>query len=556
MQKISIKSCLGCLAGFFAVSLLLVLAACTTREDTQRLERLLAEADSMNRHYVPFTTDSAMLQAVALADRHGTNTDRVRARYLLGCAYRDMGEAPQALDLFHQATDLADTTRADCDFLLLSKIHGQAGDLFLRQGLARNALKEYKTGERLAWLAKDTLTAILAYGQMSNCYFEIFDFDSTLIVSNSTRRLLLEHGDTMIANTFLAQSLSVLLSEGKYEEAAPLLRMYEFHSEVATKQGLYPQFSLLYYYKALYALGVKSQDSARYYINRLLESGSDLTYLNLAYSSLLDIYISANKIDSIKKYADLYTLITDSIARCREQNRLQEMQSLYNYQRHQELAEKRRQMILKRNLLILGLVLFTIFVCTLAYALFQRSRNRKNVIDQLAFQYESLKRNFIEIQRLKDINNVQLNDIIEDKQRAINELRLRLAATGKLRDLTEIETINRKIRTSEINRLLHIKLQQPGITITTSDHNDLIKLFEDLLPTFVPRLYELCGTIRREELDICLLERLGFTPKEMECLLGLKKTTLSSERARLAVKLFMEDTPSTKSFHSHIMNLL
>ncbi len=54
--------------------------------------------DSLNRNYIPITTDSLLLQATAYFDSHGTPNERLRAHYLLGCAYRDMGEAPQAIE--------------------------------------------------------------------------------------------------------------------------------------------------------------------------------------------------------------------------------------------------------------------------------------------------------------------------------------------------------------------------------------------------------------------------------------------------------------------------
>ena len=57
-----------------------------------RYEVLLAEA--MNKSYVSFTTDSVLKQVVRYYDRHGSPNEQLKAHYLLGCAYRDMGEAP------------------------------------------------------------------------------------------------------------------------------------------------------------------------------------------------------------------------------------------------------------------------------------------------------------------------------------------------------------------------------------------------------------------------------------------------------------------------------
>ena len=66
-----------------------------------------------------------MLDVVDYYDHHGTANERMRAYYLLGCVDRDLGEAPQALECYHDAVDCADTTAQDCDYKLLSRVYGQ-----------------------------------------------------------------------------------------------------------------------------------------------------------------------------------------------------------------------------------------------------------------------------------------------------------------------------------------------------------------------------------------------------------------------------------------------
>ena len=45
----------------------------------------LDSALQQNRNYIPFTSDSALLEVVEYYDRYGTPTDRLRAPYALGC---------------------------------------------------------------------------------------------------------------------------------------------------------------------------------------------------------------------------------------------------------------------------------------------------------------------------------------------------------------------------------------------------------------------------------------------------------------------------------------
>ena len=80
-------------------ALLLTLVCCTTEADRNRMSALLDRADSMNSAYLPLTDgmDSLLLEATRFYDRHGDADQQMRAHYLLGCAYRDMGEAPAAL---------------------------------------------------------------------------------------------------------------------------------------------------------------------------------------------------------------------------------------------------------------------------------------------------------------------------------------------------------------------------------------------------------------------------------------------------------------------------
>ena len=87
--------------------------ACTTKGERRQMAQVIAEADSMNRNYVPMTSDSLLLQACEFYDRHGSPNERMKARYLLGCVYRDLGEAPRAVDCYQQAADCTDTLAVD-----------------------------------------------------------------------------------------------------------------------------------------------------------------------------------------------------------------------------------------------------------------------------------------------------------------------------------------------------------------------------------------------------------------------------------------------------------
>ena len=92
-------------------------AADASRANRYRYQLLLAKA--MNKTYRPITTDSVMRKVADYYDDHGSANDRMEAHYLLGCAYRDMGDLPQALLQYEEAVAKADTASEDCDFKTL-----------------------------------------------------------------------------------------------------------------------------------------------------------------------------------------------------------------------------------------------------------------------------------------------------------------------------------------------------------------------------------------------------------------------------------------------------
>ena len=66
-------------------------------DDSLSMRYRLLKADALNKTDAPLPSDTLIKEVVEYYDRHGNANERMRAHYLLGCAYRDMGEAPAAL---------------------------------------------------------------------------------------------------------------------------------------------------------------------------------------------------------------------------------------------------------------------------------------------------------------------------------------------------------------------------------------------------------------------------------------------------------------------------
>lgn len=154
---------------FFCLSLSVALTACDPGRH-ERMERELLRARAMNKEYVPFTTDSVMLEVAGWFDRHGTPNERMEAHYLLGCAYRDMGEAPRAINAFQDAASEADTTATDCDFYTLACIYSQMAWLYGKLLLLSFEIEAHRKASHYHFLSKDTLRGLFEQKMVACTY--------------------------------------------------------------------------------------------------------------------------------------------------------------------------------------------------------------------------------------------------------------------------------------------------------------------------------------------------------------------------------------------------
>ncbi|MBQ7471409.1 MAG: hypothetical protein IJS97_03175, partial [Prevotella sp.] len=82
---------------------------------TLRMRYALLRADALNKCDSVLPSDTLLRVVAGYYDRHGSAKERMRAHYLLGRCYHDLGEAPRALECYQHAAEQADTTRDDCD---------------------------------------------------------------------------------------------------------------------------------------------------------------------------------------------------------------------------------------------------------------------------------------------------------------------------------------------------------------------------------------------------------------------------------------------------------
>ena len=490
-----------------------------TARKADRMYYQLLLADAMNKAYVDIKSDSILKEVVHYYDRHGSANERMRAHYLLGCTYRDMGEAPMALQCYQDAVECADTTKNVCDYKLLCRIYSQMSSLFHRQYLPKNEISEIWKAYRYALMDADSITALRCYEHLSNAYFQLHIPDSTLYYSLRSAEGYKSIGDTASANSALAPAIYIYLQRGEYNKAEQML------SEVSKQSNMFNSLnsraSTYYNYMGLLSLGKKDYNSAKHYLYEALYHGHNDEDLEFSCQNLYRLYRSIGNADSIAKYTELYSELNDSSVARMSTASVAQMQSLYNYSRTQQIAEKTKREKQKLNLQNQLLIVTLLALISFGIAIVSSIRNRKNRI---------IRENIQEIEQLK----VTIDNLVKESSQDEDDDLKGFEESDVYKSLTENASDMKKAGFSQLN--------------------ELRKTANRLLPHFMYKLQHNEYELSSNELNLCILVKAEFRPSEIAILLNMTSQSISNLRYRLNKKLFNTDK-GAKNFDEKITSL-
>lgn len=534
--------------------LLLLLASCGSSE-RGRMLAVLDEADSLNRNYLPVTGDSMLRSAAEWFDSHGSANERMRAHYLLGCAYRDMGEAPAALQSYHDAVDCADTTTTDCDYRLLSRVHGQMADLFYWQESSANALQECIMVDKYARLAKDTMMIIANNNKRSDIYELEEKWDLLVLTQEKNAQECLRYGNKQEYAVALGGCLVSILGGNDYdkEKFSRYIEIYEDQSGLFDDTGSIQRgYEIFYYLKGLHLLYLQHKHEAEKYFRKLITSGTDLNDSLAAYRGLYLLYNSEQRIDSVAKYADLCYQYNDKSYKETCTTHIQQMQSQYDYSRHQQIALEKSEEVSKFKSILFVVIFCVICVLYCTISIIRKyNRERREMEKQHKSDVQELLLLKNEIEKLSTAN---LPLIIEEKTKRIHELQSKIDEY-QTKNYKKLNDVNLRLTKSEIYKHFRDYCLAPHkCEITVEDWDTLVGLLNNEVPTFFQLLTVNTQSLRKLDIYLCILVRLRFQPKDISIILDISQSEVSVLRRRLLKKIFNCDG-SAKDFDKKIQSI-
>lgn len=519
----------------------------------QRMRYDLLYHKAMNKAYIDFTSDSTMLAVVDYYEHHGTANDRMLAYYILGCVYRDMHEAPMALEYYNKATEQADTAAQDCDYATLCRVYSQMGVLFSKQYLPYQELFSFEKATHYAYKAHDTLNAIRYYYNKTGAYTYLDNEDSAIIVNTRAAELFRKHGYDRDADIAFGCNYVYYLKRNNIDKAKKAFEAYN-RANFVGNQNYEDSYAFLLYEKGLFFLQTNQLDSAYCKLNESLKFSKSFSNKAIITKTLAQYYLKSNNPILAAKYAMKSTEYNDSdLVRVRK-TQLHQLQAMYDYSRNKRLAMVAEQKSEKRIMVIYVVILCSIILFCLSIFIYKLQMNKKNHRISLIQQLYNdsllkLQSNQRELQRVKDLNELE---VIQQKEEVIMNLKntikdIREKFSGSL--LTDTDII---LQNSAIFRKIQFIILHPKEKLSNEDWIELSDLIEQLIPSF-PQMLK--NRLTEKEYHICLLIRLHISPSSISNLVGLSNSGVSLSRKRMLEKVCGKDG-TAKDFDKFILSLV
>ena len=504
----------------------------------QKMRYELLRHKAMNKAYISFTSDSIMKEVVNYYDRHGSANERLLANYVLGCVYRDMHEVPLALEYYNKATEQADTTAADCDYGTLYRVYSQMGFLFSKQYLPYQLLDAFGKAEKYAYLAKDTLNAIINYQNKGDAYDYLGKKDSVVAINLRSANMFKRIGDNYNAAIALGCNYSYYIEKQDSVNAKKAFESYTSTGyEGNSNYGDAKAFLLCE--KGRYYMFVSRLDSAFSCLNQSLKLSKSYSNKAAATKVLAQYYARVNKPVLAMKYALKSSEYNDSDLLAVRESQLQQIQAMYNYGRNQEIARKaelkaERFTMLVYVLIAGGVVIFLLL--TYLYLKQLKKKKEKIVVTKQLYDDSLLKlrQKQEELELLRTVNDRKIADVIKEKEQTINKLKEDLKDIRDKYSNSSLSDVDILLKESSIYKRIKYLELHPKEIMRENDWIELEETIEQLIPSFIPLLKNRLNVIAYR---ICLLVKLEISTSSIAILLGLSSSAISKYRKVMLEKL-------------------
>ena len=458
-------------------------------EETRMYHALLT-TQANDKLYITHTSDSVMRQVVRFYDTYGDADKRMLSYHYLGSVYRDLNDAPRAIQAYQQAADAGKESR---QYNTLARIHNQMGVLYAYQDLFHESLEATRVACEYYQKANNQTGVTNAYRNMARAYEYLGQLDSTEFYYQKAYQLASSHQNKRTMTSILCEYTACLVDHQRLQEAEEWMGLLS-EERIRTDAIVLNSQASIYHQK-------KQYDKARIYYNLALEDTLDAQSVYLKSSihrSLARLDSMDGKFESAYSHLNQMILCEDSIKAITQTETIGKIHALYTHQRIEK--ENQRLVLAQKNSMLLNYCLsgIIVFICIM-----------------IVFFWIGYKR----------------------KMKNQYEQRARVAVLSQTSSVTNAMQTKEQLKDTSIYRFLSDSNNQSPRSVTHEHWMLLQQTVNDFYPQFLFHLKVLYPSINDEELQLCYLVKIGLTNTAMANILGRLPQSTSMRRKRLYEKI-------------------
>ena len=496
-----------------------------------------------DKAYITHTSNKPILEILHYYQEKKNDKYLPEVLYYAGRVYRDLGDAPQALNYFLQAIDVSENST---DYNLLNKIYSQVGTLYLYQDIYDKAPMAFRKAYYYSVLAKDSVSMIYKLRDIGRAFTTQAEPDSAIYYYKKADELA-KYIDNLHLRSVVNSELSGYYTElGRYEEAYQTMQIAFLRMKSRNMPSRYST-------AAQYYMSINHLDSAEYYYKQLLNMDG-CSYKQEAYYGLYKIVRAKGEIDEAFSFLDKYFIYADSVQSANQAEAIRKINALYDYQLQKkenselriETDQRKRLNIFLVTILIFSILLFIVYwkyhKQKERMKRIQQERIKKIQEEQYKLSLEQITRNKKEIEVLE--RKLRLSKITHDE---LSQNLLKAQKDLIERNNEQIEAIQRVQEQSELNlkrtdvyKRFQAVNKEGSEKVREADWKELRIVIDEAYNQFSSRLYELYP-IKETEMKVCLLLKIELSPLQIATVTMRSKQAVSSIRKRLYKKLFNKE---------------
>ena len=455
---------------------------------------------------LPLTSDSLILDILQYYEYGGDPNLLPEAYYYAGRVYRELGDAPQALDYFQKAQ----TSLNELDLRKLpapnakryEKLKGtilaQKGYLLRDQHLYKEAIENYMEAYKLADLSHDTIAMFWFLKEVGVVYSALRDNKQAIRYFELASQLVAENGDTINLDILTAQKCQCLVQLKQFDEVAKILQSFQPRMTRGNFETICTMYGE-YYWK------IGESEKAVPYFKKLYEMGSVYARSNSTLW-LSDYEMKRGNAKAAMRYMAEFSNIELELRKLRNEEVVALTSSLYNYNLREQENVRLKTEQEKQRLRLWAVAFIAVLLACVVFFLFRLMRLR---------------------QRFFNARNEHLRFLLSSIQSL---------AKDKFQDV-QSQTAN--LRNSDICQVIESKCARKQI-LNNDDWNAVEETLCQVAPEFIPRLKSI-HHFSQQEWRVSLLVKYGISPGDIATATARSTNAIYSTKTRLCKKVFTPD---------------